>query len=549
MHDWSIISRAAGTMPLAITADTASPAVRSALKSASRVRMARGTGSRRTLIRVAMPKLPSEPTNRPTRSGPQGSPPGLPSWTIRPSASTTSRLSTWFAVTPYLRQCGPPEFSATLPPIVQAVWLDGSGLYSRPCGAAAAERRTFTTPGSTTAIRFLGSIARMRFSRVSTSSTASASASAPPDRPVPAPRGTNGTPSAASSRTTATTSSRLPGSTTTPGTRRWVGSPSRAYVIRSGSARAARRRSRRAPRPATPLAPPARLPLRRSRGALDLGVAAAAPVAPRPSPHRRPALGVGRDGTQHGRELAQPGAGAPDRLQRLLRRRVELERRRDLEREELGIGRQLDLLVLSLGEDPECACEAPEAVPHVCGERGHLGGIARIVVEFLDLGDPVRARARDPVPQYETTLANGEDIGTPVGERLVRLDEGDAADVARIRYGIGVRRGVGRHVGDPEPPVTGETVLQQLAVARLEDVQWLGGPGEQDNRKGKNWKLPAHVNSIQARPWLDAQTHRGERRRGARKAHFLTPHTVHPCASVRLAVAGPHAARQKPFSA
>src|SRR2546430_14775241 len=28
-----------------------------------------------------------------------------------PSASTTSRASTWVAVTPYLRQCGPPAFS------------------------------------------------------------------------------------------------------------------------------------------------------------------------------------------------------------------------------------------------------------------------------------------------------------------------------------------------------------------------------------------------------------------------------------------------------
>jgi hypothetical protein len=32
-----------------------------------------------------------------------------------------------FSVTPYFRQCGPPAFSATLPPIVHAVWLDGSG--------------------------------------------------------------------------------------------------------------------------------------------------------------------------------------------------------------------------------------------------------------------------------------------------------------------------------------------------------------------------------------------------------------------------------------
>src|SRR5437867_6724078 len=480
MHDWSIISSAAGTMPLAITADTASPAVRSALKSASSVRMARGTGSRRTLIRVAIPKLPSEPTNRPTRSGPHGSRPGLPSCTIRQSASTTSRPSTWFAVTPYLRQCGPPEFSATLPPMVHAVWLDGSGLYSRPCGAAAAERRTFTTPGSTTASRFLGSMARMRFSRVSTISTASSSASAPPDRPVPAPRGTNGTPSAASRRTTATTSSRLPGSTTTPGTCRCVGNPSRAYVTRSGSAV----RTWRAPTislsaaasdsPSPPL--PAAVTWRaRSRGGARHARCPAPVGAPPPGARRQPRP------DQAGSRAGAAGAGAPDRLKRLLCRRLELERRRDLEREELGIGRQLDLLVLSLREDAERARKAPEAVPHVCGEGGHLGGIGRIVGEFLDLGEPGRARAREPVPQYETTLANGEDIGAPVGERLVRLDEGDAADVARVRYGIGVRRGVGRHVGDPEPPITGETVLQQLAVARLEDVQWLGSARKKDD--------------------------------------------------------------------
>ncbi len=33
----------------------------------------------------------------------------------------------WLVVTPYLRQWGPPAFSATLPPMVHTVWLDGSG--------------------------------------------------------------------------------------------------------------------------------------------------------------------------------------------------------------------------------------------------------------------------------------------------------------------------------------------------------------------------------------------------------------------------------------
>jgi hypothetical protein len=36
-------------------------------------------------------------------------------------------LSTLCTVRPYFRQCTPPEFSATLPPMVQAIWLLGSG--------------------------------------------------------------------------------------------------------------------------------------------------------------------------------------------------------------------------------------------------------------------------------------------------------------------------------------------------------------------------------------------------------------------------------------
>ena len=51
-----------------------------------------------------------------------------------------------------------------------------------------------TTPGSTTARRLSGSIARIRFMREHSITTAPSFASAPPESPVPAPRGTNGTP-------------------------------------------------------------------------------------------------------------------------------------------------------------------------------------------------------------------------------------------------------------------------------------------------------------------------------------------------------------------
>ena len=46
---------------------------------------------------------------------------------MSPSAVTKSAPRTWLVVKPYFRQCAPPEFSATLPPIEQICWLDGSG--------------------------------------------------------------------------------------------------------------------------------------------------------------------------------------------------------------------------------------------------------------------------------------------------------------------------------------------------------------------------------------------------------------------------------------
>ena len=46
---------------------------------------------------------------------------------MRPSAVTNVAAKTWCVVNPYFRQCAPPEFSATLPPMVQTCWLEGSG--------------------------------------------------------------------------------------------------------------------------------------------------------------------------------------------------------------------------------------------------------------------------------------------------------------------------------------------------------------------------------------------------------------------------------------
>ena len=59
-----------------------------------------------------------------SRGCPRSTPPVS---TTEPSGRTSSTPRTWLTVTPYLSVCGPPELVATLPPIVQAPWLDGSG--------------------------------------------------------------------------------------------------------------------------------------------------------------------------------------------------------------------------------------------------------------------------------------------------------------------------------------------------------------------------------------------------------------------------------------
>ena len=146
--------------------------------------------------------------------------------TTEPSASTTSADSTWFVVNPYLRQCAPPEFSATLPPIVHTCWLLGSGAKYNPCGAAAAVMSRLVTPGSTTARRSTGSTSSTRFNRATLMTTPSATGSAPPERPVPAPRATNGTPCSAHTRTAAATCAASRGSSTSSGTTRYPVSPS-----------------------------------------------------------------------------------------------------------------------------------------------------------------------------------------------------------------------------------------------------------------------------------------------------------------------------------
>jgi hypothetical protein len=120
-------------------------------------------------------------------------------------------------VTPYLTQHSPPALVATLPPIVDHGALAGSGGYHRPCSAQAVRRWSLTTPGSTTASRSRVLISLIAVIASVDTTTLCSIAFAPPDSPVPAPRGTTGAPSRRHTRTTCRTSSAVRGRTTAAG--------------------------------------------------------------------------------------------------------------------------------------------------------------------------------------------------------------------------------------------------------------------------------------------------------------------------------------------
>ncbi len=119
-------------------------------------------------------------------------------------------------VTPYFTQHSPPALVATLPPIEQISYDDGSGGYHSPCSAAAAFTSALNAPGSTTATwqPVSISIARIR-SRLSTMPPSTADE--PPDSPLPAPRGTTATRCAAAQRTATCTCSACSARTTAAG--------------------------------------------------------------------------------------------------------------------------------------------------------------------------------------------------------------------------------------------------------------------------------------------------------------------------------------------
>src|SRR5579884_3697659 len=89
-------------------------------------------------------------------------------------------------------QHSPPALVAILPPMLQISYDDGSGGYHSPYSATAFFTSALSRPGWHTAVRVTGSTVMSRIFSVD-STIPSSTAVAPPDRPVPAPRGTTGT--------------------------------------------------------------------------------------------------------------------------------------------------------------------------------------------------------------------------------------------------------------------------------------------------------------------------------------------------------------------
>jgi hypothetical protein len=120
-------SMATGRMPALIMALTQAPATSLLSNPISTGRAPSGFGNMRKVASVTTPNCPSEPQMMPKRSSPGASIQGPPTVTTVPSICTSVTPRRLFVVTPYFRQCAPPEFIAILPAMAQASWLEGSG--------------------------------------------------------------------------------------------------------------------------------------------------------------------------------------------------------------------------------------------------------------------------------------------------------------------------------------------------------------------------------------------------------------------------------------
>ena len=191
-----------------ITASTARPAATTSSKTATAVIACGGIGRSRKRAMVTIPNVPSLPTMSPARSYP-ATPLTVrrPRRVTRPSASTTSSPRTASRVTPYFTQHSPPALVLTLPPMEQKSFDAGSGAYHRSCFATCSRNSVFMMPGWVStypSATFTSRTSRMRSTHTMSDPSV---AFEPPERPLPAPRGTTGTRCSCAARSTAATCS------------------------------------------------------------------------------------------------------------------------------------------------------------------------------------------------------------------------------------------------------------------------------------------------------------------------------------------------------
>ena len=120
-------SIATGNTPALMMSETQAPATSLESKAISTGRAPSGFGRMRSVASVTTPSCPSEPQITPSRSSPPASRCAPPISTTVPSISTIVTPSRLFVVTPYFRQCAPPEFIPILPAMAQASCDEGSG--------------------------------------------------------------------------------------------------------------------------------------------------------------------------------------------------------------------------------------------------------------------------------------------------------------------------------------------------------------------------------------------------------------------------------------
>ena len=127
MQGRSMNSIATGKTPARIMSDTQAPATSLLSKPINTGSAPSGLCRIRNVASVTMPSWPSEPQMTPNKSNPSASKWLPPMSRISPCIVTNFTPIKLFEVTPYFKQCAPPEFIAMLPAIAQANWLDGSG--------------------------------------------------------------------------------------------------------------------------------------------------------------------------------------------------------------------------------------------------------------------------------------------------------------------------------------------------------------------------------------------------------------------------------------